>query len=1391
MNQPEPEDRITPPPHVLLTMGAVGLYAPLRRPQSQSPAGGGEEFGQIAGRRIAPGPERQEGPALDRTGAPGNSASKGARDEKGAPGGAPLLGPGKPLALITFLALSPGRSASREFLLDLLWADMDTDRGRHALRQTLWQIRQLLGEHAFEGREEIRLGLPVESDRDQFLAAIDSGDLALAVERYTGHFLPAFAAPGGAEFEQWADRERDRLRALFIRAADTLARRHLAGGRPRDAVHLARRIREAEPMHEGGWRLLLEAVLATNDRVHALVEADALENLLRTEGRESEPATRAILRSVRQSPDTGEPSATTTLMAELVGREREFRALTQAWDQARHGPSATILLSAPAGLGKSRLLHDFHARLKTLGARTVLVRANPGERDLAGALAADLAAALAELPGSGAVSPAAAATLVSLNPALSARFSGVTHQPESTDQILQRTIALAELVQAVAWEAPVAILVDDLHWADPVSTRILLGVQPRIATARVLLLGATRHDRTRATVPPETTILPLEPLSPSDIENLLTSLGRLSPGPECGTLVVTLARASGGSPLHVLDALTLALEKEHLALTGSAWEVKNLDGLVLEVERGGSIAGRVGDLDRAAAWVLTLLATAGAPCPTDLVVRASGREGEEARTALRLLEQRGFVSRVGREWEVAHDEIAETALDIADPATRRAAARALGLALAPDAGSDEMTLRRALQLLLAGGAVHEVGSLILKIRPTIAQLRSAEAQAARLAELLGRDAEDADLQAVVAGMPRGRRWPWLATAAAVLVVVTGTAVAVTRPNGDANFPTLYVWLQEDSKPSEVRRVVVRPEEWNTRSSFRSAPTRIQTPDGPHALADAALAVRGREWVLYHSPSVDNHRTHEVARTSQDGTAYLTDIPRDDLFGSLSPDRRQIVFATARWSPPGGDHLDLAIMDSLGGSVHQLTSSPAVEGSPRWDHSGTRIAFVRRFREIQPSEVCVITTEGVPLGCHPLPEADIDDLVGWVGPATLLVTSSGPGGTSILRLNLGNGEYTEFHPRAAAGYLSISPDGRWVACHCPGFNGEPVGLRIVPVRDPADSRLVDLPPPGRIIGLAWDSPTVNDAALQRIDVTGLGERLARDVSHAPMVRGWSGGGEAMPIPPGVLRWWTADTAVIHVDSASGRMTPRQEGAATIRLTAGGWRGATVRVEVAGTSFQPVLEEQWSALDTTRWRSYGEPTPRLGRGPEGTAGLIPNGDGSYPSGAYSLSAWPVAEGLGVEAMISAPVDRTFWQNIGLNLNRIDAFTGLDQWDHVAGAPPSLQDLEAVHCGFILPAGEGAAWLDHAIVNTDREHQSIPAPPDYRDGRWWTLRVQLFPDGSCGYAFNGVPVARSGPGSGLERPYRLWLSGHAMGTTPMFGPLEVWTGVKPGVDWGVLDR
>ena len=123
----------------------------------------------------------------------------------GADGGV-VLGPGKPLALLAYLALEPRRSATRDHLLDLLWGDLDPEKARHALRQTLWYLKQVLGADALAAtRGEVTLALPLATDVERFLAAVGAGELEPATTLYTGSFLGEFAVPGGVEFEHWAD----------------------------------------------------------------------------------------------------------------------------------------------------------------------------------------------------------------------------------------------------------------------------------------------------------------------------------------------------------------------------------------------------------------------------------------------------------------------------------------------------------------------------------------------------------------------------------------------------------------------------------------------------------------------------------------------------------------------------------------------------------------------------------------------------------------------------------------------------------------------------------------------------------------------------------------------------------------------------------------------------------------------------------------------------------------------------------------------------------------------------------------------------------------------------------------------------------------------------------
>jgi len=126
----------------------------------------------------------------------------------------PVLGPSKPLALLVYLSTMPGHAARREHLADLLWADLSSEAARHALRQTLWALRRrTVTEIVRSNGDEIVLHSQVDSDRDAFLAAVETQDHNRAVALYYGDFLPGFAAPGGAEFERWADVERFRLRS--------------------------------------------------------------------------------------------------------------------------------------------------------------------------------------------------------------------------------------------------------------------------------------------------------------------------------------------------------------------------------------------------------------------------------------------------------------------------------------------------------------------------------------------------------------------------------------------------------------------------------------------------------------------------------------------------------------------------------------------------------------------------------------------------------------------------------------------------------------------------------------------------------------------------------------------------------------------------------------------------------------------------------------------------------------------------------------------------------------------------------------------------------------------------------------------------------------------------
>jgi hypothetical protein len=69
----------------------------------------------------------------------------------------------------------------------------------------------------------------------------------------------------------------------------------------------------------------------------------------------------------------------------------------------------------------------------------------------------------------------------------------------------------------------------------------------------------------------------------------------------------------------------------------------------------------------------------------------------------------------------------------------------------------------------------------------------------------------------------------------------------------------------------------------------------------------------------------------------------------------------------------------------------------------------------------------------------------------------------------------------------------------------------------------------------------------------------------------------------------------------------------------------------------------------------------------------------------------------------------------------------------WDHRTGNYPG-----GFACAFRYPADEGIA-RGGSIYTT----RMFPAPESFRTGEAFRALVQIFPDGSCGYAVNGNPV------------------------------------------------
>jgi DNA-binding SARP family transcriptional activator/tetratricopeptide (TPR) repeat protein len=214
------------------------------------------------------------------------------------------------LALLSLLALAPGRALSREKLIGYLWPEHTTEQARRLLTVSVYEIRRALGEQALLTRgDELVLDPAVGVDVVEFREAVEAGHWDRAVTRYRGPFLDGFYVADALEFERWAEVEREHLARQFREALERWAEQRRDGGDARGAVEAWRRLAAEDPFNGRVAVGLMGALDAAGDHVGAIRHARVHAKLLCEElGVEPDAEVEALAERLRREPAAALPS---------------------------------------------------------------------------------------------------------------------------------------------------------------------------------------------------------------------------------------------------------------------------------------------------------------------------------------------------------------------------------------------------------------------------------------------------------------------------------------------------------------------------------------------------------------------------------------------------------------------------------------------------------------------------------------------------------------------------------------------------------------------------------------------------------------------------------------------------------------------------------------------------------------------------------------------------------------------------------------------------------------------------------------------------------------------------------------------------------------------------
>ncbi|MBA2687370.1 MAG: PAS domain S-box protein [Gemmatimonadaceae bacterium] len=214
-----------------------------------------------------------------------------------------VLAQPKRLALLAYIALSPGQCATRERLASLFWEEADEKNARGALRKALHFLRERLGANLFDSDQgnDVKLNSSLFwCDAIAFSQEMDAGNYETALGIYQGDLLPECWLEEAAEFERWIERKREDLRDSASAAALKLSEAEFRNDNIAGAMFWAGRAEILSPYNEQITARVISLLNAAGDRSAALRKyADLTARLKKDFDSEPSPETAELIEAIR------------------------------------------------------------------------------------------------------------------------------------------------------------------------------------------------------------------------------------------------------------------------------------------------------------------------------------------------------------------------------------------------------------------------------------------------------------------------------------------------------------------------------------------------------------------------------------------------------------------------------------------------------------------------------------------------------------------------------------------------------------------------------------------------------------------------------------------------------------------------------------------------------------------------------------------------------------------------------------------------------------------------------------------------------------------------------------------------------------------------------------